>query len=200
MRNYSHNKGNGPELYEPRPLLGARAPPRPGPFPAAVLVSGSGPQDRDSTIAGHRLFLVWADALTRRGIAVLRCDDRKIGFIGHSEGGLIAPMVAARNPDVAFLVLLAGTGVQGDRLAIMQTEAVFRSRGAGPEAIRKEARMYEKMFRVIETSQTAQAAEADLNRIIAETLAEMSDSEKKELNVGEDSLLTDLKGMLADFP
>ena len=209
----------------------------PGPFPAVVLVSGSGPQDRDSTIAGHRPFLVWADALTRRGIAVLRYDDRgvensggdfhqattadfatdaqaaweflkgqsrvdsrRVGFIGHSEGGIIAPFVAAQNPDVAFLVLLAGTGIRGDRLVIMQSEAVSRSRGAGPEAIRKEARMYEKMFRVIETNATAQAAEPDLKRIIAETLAGMTDSEKKELNVSEDALLTDLKGMLADYP
>ncbi len=208
----------------------------PGPFPGAVLVSGSGPQDRDSTIAGHRPFLVWADALTRQGIAVLRYDDRgvgksegdfhrattvdfasdaraaleflklqglvdgrRIGFIGHSEGGLIGPMVAARNRDVAFLVLLAGTGIRGDQLAIMQTEAVSRSRGAGPEAIRKEARMYEKMFRVIETGETAQAAEADLKRTIAETLAGMSDSEKKELNISQDSLLTDLQGILADY-
>lgn len=47
-----------------------------GPFPAVVLISGSGPEDRNEDIFGHRPFLVWADALTRRGIAVLRVDDR----------------------------------------------------------------------------------------------------------------------------
>ena len=211
-------------------------PPGPGPFPAAVLISGSGPQDRDSIIAGHRPFLIWADALTRRGIAALRYDDRgvgksegdfhqattvdfasdakaaweflknqsridgrRIGFIGHSEGGIIAPMVAAQNPDVAFLILLAGTGIPGDRLAIIQTEAVSRSRGAGEEAIRKETRMYESMFLVFKASETAQAAEADFRRIIDEALLGMNDSEKKELSVSQDSLLTDLKGMLADY-
>ncbi len=50
-----------------------------GPFPAAVLVSGSGPQDRNETIMGHRPFLVLADHLTRQGIAVLRYDDRGVG-------------------------------------------------------------------------------------------------------------------------
>ena len=50
-----------------------------GPFPAAVLVSGSGPQDRDESLLGHKPFLVLADHLTRNGIAVLRYDDRGVG-------------------------------------------------------------------------------------------------------------------------
>src|SRR5579883_2826453 len=50
-----------------------------GPFPAVVLITGSGPQDRDETLFGHRPFLVLADYLTRRGIAVLRVDDRGVG-------------------------------------------------------------------------------------------------------------------------
>ncbi|MHB1308877.1 MAG: alpha/beta hydrolase family protein [Limisphaerales bacterium] len=54
-------------------------PPGRGPFPAVALISGSGPQDRDEAIMGHRPFLVLADHLTRRGIAVLRYDDRGIG-------------------------------------------------------------------------------------------------------------------------
>ncbi len=124
----------------------------PGRFPAMILISGSGAQDRDETIFLHKPFLVLADTLTRRGVAVLRVDDRgvggstgsisestsedfagdvlagiaflksrpeidtkKIGLAGHSEGGIIAPMVAARSNDVAFIVLLAGTGLPGVR-------------------------------------------------------------------------------------
>src|SRR5579864_3260943 len=124
-----------------------------GPFPAVVLITGSGPQDRNEAILGHRPFLVLADYLTRKGIAVLRADDRgvgkstgdfnlattadfatdteagvaylktrpeidtrKIGLVGHSEGGVIAPMIAARNHDVAFIVMMAGTGVPGDEV------------------------------------------------------------------------------------
>lgn len=129
----------------------------PGPFPAVVFVTGSGPQDRDETIVGHHPFLVIADYLARHGIASLRCDDRgfakstgsfgtstsadfaadaeaalhflqrvpgvardRVGILGHSEGGLIGPMVAARTRDVAFLVLMAGPGMPGDSLSLLQ--------------------------------------------------------------------------------
>ena len=122
-----------------------------GIYPAVILISGSGPQNRDSELLGHRPFLVISDFLTKNGIAVLRFDDRgtgastgnfqsatsidfaqdveaglaylrsrkeidsrKIGLIGHSEGGLIAPIVASRSKDVAFIVLLAGPGLPGD--------------------------------------------------------------------------------------
>ena len=132
-----------------------------GPFPAVILISGSGAQDRDETIFQHKPFLVLADMLTRRGIAVLRVDDRgvggssgsiatstseefagdveagiaalksrpeidgrKIGLMGHSEGGLIAPIVAARSRDVAFIVLLAGTGLPGDEIMMMQGKLI----------------------------------------------------------------------------
>lgn len=137
-----------------------------GPHPAAVLISGSGSQDRDETIFDHKPFWVLADALTRAGIAVLRVDDRgvggsggdvasattrtfatdvvaaidflrgqkgiapqKIGLIGHSEGGLIAPMVAAAHPKkVAFIVSLAGTGVPGHKVITWQVVAALRGR------------------------------------------------------------------------
>jgi len=128
-----------------------------GPFPAVVLITGSGQQDRDEAIMGHQPFLVLADYLTRRGIAVLRADDRgvggtspgspndttenvagdalagveflktrkeinpkQIGLIGHSEGGMAAPMVASKSADVAFIVLMAGPGIVGGKLLTMQ--------------------------------------------------------------------------------
>jgi hypothetical protein len=134
-----------------------------GPFPAVLLITGSGSQDRDETIFGHKPFMVIADDLTRRGLAVLRVDDRgvggstgspttattedfagdvltgveylksrsdidphRIGLIGHSEGGVIAPMVAAKSRDVAFIVLLAGTGVTGDRQDLGGAEEIVR--------------------------------------------------------------------------
>lgn len=146
-----------------------------GPFPAAVLIAGSGPNDRDESIAGHKLFLVLADYLTRRGIAVLRfdkrgvgestgdfadaitldfaadaatavsyltfrkeVDGRRIGLIGHSEGGMIAPMVAANNHKIAFIVLLAGPGVSGPELAAEQAWSAVLV-GGGNEAAATEA-------------------------------------------------------------
>jgi pimeloyl-ACP methyl ester carboxylesterase len=135
--------------------------------PAVVLITGSGPQDRDETLMGHKPFLVLADALTRAGVAVLRLDDRgvggstgsletattvdlardaaaaidwlvkqpgidpeRIGLVGHSEGGLIAPMLAAARDDVAFMVLLAGPAQKGDALLVEQTGLLAAAGGA----------------------------------------------------------------------
>ncbi len=126
-------------------------------FPVVILISGSGPQNRNSEIFGHQPFWVIADHLTRQGIGVLRFDDRgvaesegdftaatsydfaedvraavtylktrkgiptnKIGLIGHSEGGAIAPIVASEPNSVGFIVLLAGPGLPGDELLLLQ--------------------------------------------------------------------------------
>ncbi|HEX8672576.1 MAG TPA: alpha/beta fold hydrolase [Longimicrobium sp.] len=154
-----------------------------GPFPAAVLITGSGQQDRDESLMGHKPFLVLADYLTRRGIAVLRMDDRgegrstgdfgratsadfandveaavrflaarsdvarnKIGLIGHSEGGVIAPMVATRSRGVAYVVMLAGTGIPGDSLLRLQGAAVLRSSGASEEMVRRQGEVQGRIF------------------------------------------------------
>jgi pimeloyl-ACP methyl ester carboxylesterase len=143
-----------------------------GPFPAAVMITGSGPQDRDETIFGHKPFAVIADALTHRGVAVLRLDDRgvggstgvyaqattadlagdveaavkylrgradvdaaRIGLIGHSEGGIIGPEVAAADPAIAFVVMLAGPGVPMGEVLRAQRDAISRSMGLPPATI-----------------------------------------------------------------
>ena len=158
----------------------------PGPFPAAVLLTGSGPQDRDETIFNHKPFLVIADYLTRHDIAVLRYDDRgtagstgsfsgatsadfatdalaamrflstvdgidrgRIGLIGHSEGGVIAPMVAGLTDDVDFMVLLAGTGVPGDELLQVQGELLAKAAGADEAMIAANRAQQEKLFELI---------------------------------------------------
>ncbi|WP_161602430.1 alpha/beta hydrolase family protein [Tautonia marina] len=154
-----------------------------GPFPAAVLVSGSGPQDRDETIVRHKPFLVIADHLTRAGIAVLRFDDRgvgksegdhasattedfatdalaavrflrnrpeidsgTIGIIGHSEGGVIGPLAAIKAPeDVAFLVLLAGTGVTGREIILRQTDLIARASGLPDELVAFQVKVLDEL-------------------------------------------------------
>ena len=139
-------------------------------FPAVVMVTGSGAQNRDEEIMGHKPFFVIADYLTRNGIAVLRCDDRgtaasqgthatatnedfatdteamvnylrsrkeinakKIGIIGHSAGGIIAFIVAKKDPSIAFVVSLAGAGVRGDSLMLKQVELISKSQGMQKE-------------------------------------------------------------------
>jgi pimeloyl-ACP methyl ester carboxylesterase len=154
-----------------------------GPFPCAVMVTGSGAQNRDEALLGHRPFFVIADYLTRHGIAVLRYDDRgfakssgtfatatsddfaedalaaveflksrkevdakKIGIVGHSEGGVIAPMCAAKSKDVAFIVLLAGTGMTGAELLPLQTKLIGMSAGVSAAEAEIQAQEAAKLY------------------------------------------------------
>ena len=151
-----------------------------GPFPAVVLIAGSGAHDRDETIFGHKPFAVIADRLTRDGIAVLRMDKRgsakstgdyssatdddfgvdaaaevaflrtrvdidpaRVGLIGHSEGGLVAPKVAAKDPRIAFIVLMAGPGVPLSEVLRAQRAALAPAMGWNPEQITKAQAMFD---------------------------------------------------------
>jgi fermentation-respiration switch protein FrsA (DUF1100 family) len=175
-----------------------------GPFPAVVLITGSGAQDRDESLLGHKPFLVLSDYLTRHGIAVLRADDRgtakstgdfatattadfatdaeagvaylktrpeidhhKIGLIGHSEGGVIAPMIAARNKDVAFIVMMAGTGVPGDQVLPAQGEAIEVAGGKSAEEAAKNAAKEKEMLTLVETEKDQAVLEKELKEKMA---------------------------------
>jgi pimeloyl-ACP methyl ester carboxylesterase len=157
-----------------------------GPHPVVLLITGSGSQDRDETLFGHKPFLVIADHLARKGIAVLRVDDRgvgkstgdpmvstiedhatdveagiaflktqkeidpkRIGLAGHSEGGLIAPIVAARSTDVAFIVSLAGPGVSGAELNPMQVKALLEAQKVSPAVIAEIVAGQSKLMQLI---------------------------------------------------
>jgi pimeloyl-ACP methyl ester carboxylesterase len=187
-----------------------------GPFPAVLLLTGSGPQDRDETILAHKPFLVIADALTRRGIAVLRVDDRgvggstgsgansttddfagdalagvaylkvrpeidpaKIGLIGHSEGGLIAPLAASRSSDVAFIVLMAGTGLPGSDVLKAQGLLVWKAEGLSESELKSAVETQRRAIEIFlhETDETA--ARAKLAAAMKEVLATMPESAKK---------------------
>ncbi len=173
-----------------------------GPHPAVLLITGSGAQDRDETILGHKPFWVLADSLTRRGIAVLRVDDRgvggselgppnptsmdfvedalagvrflkarkdldpkRLGLIGHSEGGLIAPLAATRSKDVGFIVMLAGTGVTGERILLAQAALIAKAGGASETAITENRKLQEKCFALIR-SETDPAALAQVPQFV----------------------------------
>jgi pimeloyl-ACP methyl ester carboxylesterase len=166
-----------------------------GRSPAAILISGSGAQDRDEALFGHRPFLVLADDLTRRGIAVLRVDDRgvggstgdiatstsedlagdvmagveflrgraeiepaKIGLIGHSEGGIIAPMVAARDDAIAFIVLMGSPGLPGDEVLRRQTWRIAEAQGATPRQLHEQAAYLERLIEAVRGSRASGAA------------------------------------------
>ena len=148
-----------------------------------ILITGSGPQNRNEEVLNHRPFLVWSDWLTRHGIAVLRYDDRgvgkstgefstattfdfaddveaaisfirsrrdlnklSIGLMGHSEGGLIAPMIASRNKNVKFIVLLAGPCTSIYQLGLQQSADMSRVAGVSEAVITQNLALNKKFF------------------------------------------------------
>lgn len=167
--------------------------------PAVILISGSGPQDRNEKLLEHEPFLVLADHLSRNGIAVLRYDDRgvgssegnfgsatsydfsldaeaafeylktrkevninNLGIVGHSEGGMIAPMIASRNKDVSFIVLLAGPGVNCDKLLLKQLEDYALAANAPSSEIETMLKMNKIVFDELRESQDNSGLEEKL--------------------------------------
>jgi pimeloyl-ACP methyl ester carboxylesterase len=105
------------------------------------------------------------------GVAYLKSrpevDSHKIGLIGHSEGGVIAPMAAARNRDVAFIVMMAGTGVPGDQIIVEQLRLITEAGGAGKEKVAKDAANERELLALVETEKD----DAVLDRKLREKLA-----------------------------
>lgn len=154
-----------------------------GTFPTVILTAGSGPNDRDETILGHKPFLVIADHLTRNGFAVLRYDKRgvgqskgdfaratvqdftadaesainylktrkevnksAIGLIGHSEGGMVVPMVASKNRSVKFIVLLAAPGIKGMEIVLEQNRLGLAALNMEPENLDKSLKLINELL------------------------------------------------------
>lgn len=175
-----------------------------GPFPAVVLVTGSGTQNRDEELLGHKPFKVVADYLTRRGIAVLRYDDREwgrsyegattldyakdalnaaallrrdrridpaaVGIAGHSEGGTIAFMCAARCDSVAFVVSMAGMTVSGRDCLVWQNHQALRRAGLSEQAAERYCEAIGTVFdRMAAAGRALLAAEAA--QVVTEAVA-----------------------------
>jgi len=188
-------------------------PSKKGNFPAVILISGSGPQNRNEELMGHKPFLVLADYLTRNGIAVLRFDDRgtaestgdfetattfdfatdvesavrylkkrkeidntNIGLIGHSEGGIIAPIVAANSDDVGFIVLLAGTGIRGDQLLLLQQELIGRASGMSEMDLEKTLQVNKGSFDLIVQSEDTDSLQKQLTEYLKQSLSDYPQS------------------------
>lgn len=195
-----------------------------GPHPAVVLITGSGPQDRDEALMGHRPFLVLSDHLTRAGIAVLRYDDRgvgestgdfgsatsfdfasdvsaavaflkgrpdvdpaRIGLAGHSEGGLVAPIVAADSDELAFIVLMAGPGVTGEEILYAQMALISEAGGATPDAVEKSRAYAERTYAVLKSDLGPEEALTALKEIAEEQMAESTPEELAALGITEEN-------------
>jgi pimeloyl-ACP methyl ester carboxylesterase len=188
-------------------------PPGSGPFPAVLLITGSGAQDRDETIAGHKPFLLLSDTFTRRGLAVLRVDDRgvggsdrgpltatsqdfagdvrggvaylrsrseidpaRIGLLGHSEGGNIAVMVAADAPEIAFIVMMAGAGISGDEILLLQAEALGRLQGASAAVVAWDRAIRERVYDLVKAESNGLPDEARRRALIENSPAAPGDT------------------------
>ena len=194
-------------------------PPGAGPFPAAVLISGSGRVDRDETVFGHKPFLLLADTLTRRGVAVLRYDKRgvgkslgsyalatsadfaadanaavnflkaqsvidskRIGLIGHSEGGLIAPLLASEHPaDIAFIVLLAAPGMNGEKIILAQAALIAKAEGASASEIAQSVALNQQIFAVVKSAPDPAAAQAKVQAAVLHAIAALTPAEKAQI-------------------
>ena len=189
-------------------------PKKEGLFPAVILISGSGPQNRDEELLGHKPFLVLSDYLTKNGIAVLRFDDRgtalskgdfktatsfdfatdveagieylktrkeinkkQIGLIGHSEGAIIAPIVASKSKDISFIVLLAGPGIQGDKLLLLQQKLIGKASGISDEDLVKNELSNRKAFDIINQSTSNAQLNIDLTNFIKQSLKDSPNTE-----------------------
>jgi dipeptidyl aminopeptidase/acylaminoacyl peptidase len=174
--------------------------------PALLLQTGSGQQNRDEEILGHKPFMVIADYLTRKGYVVLRLDDRgtgkttrgdlmkvttadfatdanveldylkgrpevdkdKMGVMGHSEGGMIAFMLAAQRKDLAFIIAMAGPGVANRRLMIAQNDAVMKQAGMSEEARNAYLRLYDAIVEAQQKNRNELALTAAIEKTVGE--------------------------------
>jgi fermentation-respiration switch protein FrsA (DUF1100 family) len=203
-----------------------------GPFTAVILISGSGPQDRNEEVFGHKPFLVLAHHLTQQGIAVLRFDDRgtagstghfssasesdfvtdvesavsflrtrpeidqtRIGLIGHSEGGIIAPQVAARDKAIAFIVLLAGVGIPGNQLLLMQQELIGKASGLDTNDLKKAWHINKSTFDLVLKHRNPDSLKEALTTDLKQSFKEMPQS-LKPAGMSEEMYLNMVLGQL----
>ncbi len=180
-------------------------------FPIGILITGSGAQNRDGEIAGHKPFAVIADDFAKKGIATLRLDDRgigessvgsrndtsanfagdidaavdfllkrgykNIGLVGHSEGAMIAPMVAVKNPNVKFIVSLAGPGVAINQLMYQQNEDVLKQAGLPEDIVKKDLDQKKAMFDYI-ANYKGKNITVDFSNFLSQTFPNLSPQEK----------------------
>lgn len=187
-----------------------------GPFKAVIMITGSGAQNRNEELMGHKPFLVIADHLSRNGIAVLRYDDRgvgssqgnyaaatsfdlatdpeaafyflknnpkinqkEIGLMGHSEGGLIAPIIASSNHDIGFIVSLAGPGVTGQEIILRQSQDINRLSGENEKVIKESLETNKKLFAVLLKEKDNNEAETIILALYKEILEKKKTPEEE---------------------
>lgn len=105
-------------------------------------------------------------------------NKNQIGLIGHSEGGIIAPMVAVKSKDISFIVLLAGTGIRGDQLLLLQQELIGKALGVSEEELQKTKSINKAAFDIVIKSTNIKSLKTELTNYIEQTLKDNPESEK----------------------
>jgi len=200
-----------------------------GPFPAVILLTGSGPQNRDEEVFGHKPFLIFSDYLTRQGIAVLRADDRgvggttgvfkgsttgdfaddglagvrylqsrkeintnQIGLVGHSEGGMMAPIAASKSQDVSFIVLIAGPGIQLDDIVLFQKELKWKQAGMSEKDLKLHRSWHNNVADIVIKDIPDEAAADEIRALYSN----LTKDEKSRLNKTPESLEGEINSVL----
>ena len=184
-----------------------------GVFPVILLISGSGPQDRNEEILGHKPFLIIADYLTKKGFAVFRYDDRgtaksggefegatspdfasdaasalaylktrkdidttKIALAGHSEGAMLAAMIAANDSSINAIIMLAGPGIPGDQLLLMQQELIATVNQVNPDEIKENTVINRSLFELINQANDIENAKVQVEKKLKKISKKLSKS------------------------
>lgn len=211
-------------------------PSKEGQYPVVVLISGSGPQNRDEEVFGQKPFLVLSDYLTRHGIGVLRYDDRgmfaskgnfakatsfdfatdvesavnylktrketdkkHIGLIGHSEGGIIAPIVAAKSKDVSFIVLMAGTGISGGDILLLQQELIGRASGMTEDKLKKTTDINLGAYNIIKANNDTIKMKNELSKYLTTKMKEAPDGEIPAGNTVDEYVNSQIKAITSPW-
>ena len=204
--------------------------------PVVILISGSGAQDRNEEIFSHKPFLVIADYLTRRGIAVLRYDERgvgkstgdfsvattedfasdvmfavaflkehdkidpeQIGLIGHSEGGMIAPMVASRSDDISFIVMLAGPGITGEKILYLQGRKISEAAGLAESEIKTAQKLNKKIYNIAKKEPDNQKAFELIKYLFSDITADMTEEEIEKAGFTDEGLEAIIRPVLSPW-
>ncbi len=117
------------------------------------------------------------------GIAFLKSrpeiNTKKIGLAGHSEGGIIAPMVAARSNDVAFIVLLAGTGLPGSEISTIQGRLIGKLMGADEKTLDRNQAVQRQLAEIVKSETNPDKRSARLREVMKKHWNAMSEKEQK---------------------
>ena len=126
-------------------------------------------------------------------------DTKKIGVAGHSEGGLIAPMCAVNSNDVSFIVMLAGPGVSGKDILILQTELIMKAEGSKEGEIKKAVEQNKRIYKVITDEADSTIMYKKLLALYDEDISKMGDDEKKKPENSKESFDRSIKTLLSPW-